>query len=70
MQMNLRLKFYCLIKELLMHETGKSHFDSDLLGERQVGFYTLGFSIIISCLYIFEIVHGDKTQRRHSKNIN
>ena len=41
MQMNLRLKFYCLIKELLMHETGKSHFDSDLLGKRQVGFYRI-----------------------------
>ena len=33
MQMNLRLKF-CFIKELLMLETGKSHFVSDLLGKR------------------------------------
>ena len=31
---------------------------------------TLGFIIIISCLYIFEIVRGEKTQRRHSKNID
>ena len=31
---------------------------------------TLGFSIIISCLYIFEIVHSEKTQICHSKNIN